>query len=119
MIRARTKPSRGKQGSVPRLRLTTKTLRQTKGPKKVDVGWLWRQTASSSSSLYLSWFPSYKSEAHLTGGPQQSMSKGDLVSMFVYIYLYICRCVCLCVDINVYEYDCFMYVHMCTYCSCM
>ena len=29
------------------------------------------------------------------------------------VYVFMCR------HVYVYEYDCFMYVHMCTYCICM
>ena len=47
--------------------------------------------------------------------------------MSVYIYLYMCPCIYLCVDmymcvnmiVSYMFYDCFMYVHMCTYCICM
>ena len=43
------------------------------------------------------------------------MSMGNLVC------LYMCRCMCRCVDMYMCmnNYDCFMYLHMCTYCSWM
>ena len=40
---------------------------------------------------------------------------GNLVSMLVDIYICTCDSVC----VYVYEYDCFMYVHTCTYYICM
>ena len=41
------------------------------------------------------------------------LSMGNLVSMSVSVNVFMCR------HVYVYEYDCFMYVHMCTYYSCM
>ena len=42
---------------------------------------------------------------------------GNLVSMSVYIGVHVS--VFMCRHALVYEYDCFKYVHMCTYCICM
>ena len=38
-----------------------------------------------------------------------------LVDIFVHVTVY----VFMCRHVYVYEYDCFMYVHRCTYCICM
>ena len=35
-----------------------------------------------------------------------------------YIFVYVTVYVFMCRHAYVYEYDCFMYVHMCTYCIC-
>ena len=47
------------------------------------------------------------------------MSMGNLVSMSVDLYICTCDSVFMRRHAHVYEYDCFMYVHMCTYCICM
>ena len=47
------------------------------------------------------------------------MSMGNLVSMSVYIFVHVSVYVFMCRHVYVYEYDCFVYVHMCTYCICM
>ena len=33
--------------------------------------------------------------------------------MQVTVYVFMCR------HVHVYEYDCFVYVHMCTHCTCV
>ena len=45
------------------------------------------------------------------------MSMGNLVSMSVDIlFVHVTVYVFMCRHVYMYEYDCFMYVHMCTYC---
>ena len=46
------------------------------------------------------------------------MSIGNLVSMSVDIFGHVTVHMFMFKHVYVYEYDCFMYVHMCTYCIC-
>ena len=51
----------------------------------------------------------------------QHMSMGNLVSMSVdiYTFVHVMVYVFMCRHVYVYEYDCFMCVHMYTYCICL
>ena len=46
---------------------------------------------------------------------------GNLESMlcYIYIFVHVSVYVFMCRHVNVYEYDCFVYVHMCTYYICV
>ena len=58
----------------------------------------------------------------MTDGRQATgLNNGDVKSHchIKYIFVHVSVYVYMCRQVYVHEHDCFMYVHMCTYCVCM